>query len=258
MSRRSSQSGQAGTEVPTLTFPPIGPRGEREPPGHFRTRLHRADRLPGRPHEYTHHRSLHTVLCQETFPDDRAFILIQLLFAPDVFRVRRKRTARASPGPERTRAVMRVRRIICSERTRFPEPRGGTGPRGGGSRPQRRGAKPVRGRGSALGGVVLVHDRLRDAAPLVDLLARGPGPGADLGAALATGRAALLTARGPLGRGLAGGLDEGFERGAELGRVVAAEVDLVGGAVDPEGDRLVGLTPVEVVDEKHLHLLCHA
>src|SRR5690606_2234720 len=141
---------------------------------------------------------------------------------------------------------------ICSKRTALlvgvPE---GAILAGEDSRPQRHGVNPGRGRQSAsLGGVVFVHDRLRDAASFADLLASRPGPGADLGAALPTQRAALLAAGSTtLRRCLAGGLNKRFERSAELSRVFTTEVDLIGGTVDSEGDRLLSLTSIEVIDE---------
>jgi hypothetical protein len=43
----------------------------------------------------------------------------------------------------------------------------------------------------------------------------------------------------------------------ELARVAGTQVDLIRGAIESKRDGLGSLATVEIVDEKHLYLLCH-
>jgi hypothetical protein len=43
----------------------------------------------------------------------------------------------------------------------------------------------------------------------------------------------------------------------ELACVAGTQVDLIRGAIESKRNGLGGLAPIEIVDEKHLHLLCH-
>jgi hypothetical protein len=44
---------------------------------------------------------------------------------------------------------------------------------------------------------------------------------------------------------------------AELAGVACTEIDLIRGAIETKRDGLGSLAPVEIIDEEHLHLLCH-
>jgi hypothetical protein len=43
----------------------------------------------------------------------------------------------------------------------------------------------------------------------------------------------------------------------ELARVAGTQIDLIRGAIETKRYGLGGLAPVEIIDEEHLHLLCH-
>ena len=109
-----------------------------------------------------------------------------------------------------------------------------------------------------VGGFELGDDVGGNAAALADLVAAGLCPLADLGAALAirastSAAAALLLAAD----GFAGMLNILRELFTELGGVARTEIDLIGSAIETKRDGLSGLAPIEIVDEKHLYLLCH-
>src|SRR5690348_13878736 len=109
-------------------------------------------------------------------------------------------------------------------------------------------------------GVVRRLDLLGDAAAVVHGVAVGARPLADLGRTGRAGGAAAATrgtGRARAGRDLARVADPGRESVAQLLRILGAEVDLVGDAVERESDGLVGRAPVEVVDENYLDFLGH-
>jgi hypothetical protein len=44
---------------------------------------------------------------------------------------------------------------------------------------------------------------------------------------------------------------------AELARVACTQIDLIRGAIETKRYGLGSLAPVEIINEEHLHLLCH-
>src|SRR5450755_4707512 len=112
-------------------------------------------------------------------------------------------------------------------------------------------------------GLVLRHDVGRNAPALVDLDAFRAGPGPHIGRRGATGgdhaRTAGPATRTTTGRpaGTTSRTDVSIQGFAELLRITFAEVNLVGNAVKSERERFVSRTPVEIVDQCDLDLLCH-
>src|SRR5882724_9473535 len=110
-----------------------------------------------------------------------------------------------------------------------------------------------------MNGVVLGDDVRGNAATLIDLVAVGLRPLADSRTLLAA-RTSARPATAPL---CVSGTD--FARVfhivgkfiAELPGVTRTQVDLIGDTVETKGHGLGRLAPVEIVDEKHLHLLGH-
>jgi len=123
----------------------------------------------------------------------------------------------------------------------------------------------------SVGGVEGLDHGLGDAAAVGDLVAVLPGPGSDRRGLLAVerlrprprDRGHLLGSAAARRRasGLAGRGDVRRQRVAQRGGVVVGQVDLVAAAVEAERDRARrsgAVEVVEVVDELHVHLLCHA
>src|SRR5215469_6319582 len=104
--------------------------------------------------------------------------------------------------------------------------------------------------------LVLRDDLSGNAAPLAYLVTPLPSPRPDLGAPLATGTCPGATAPAATAT-LPRVIDVLGEIFAELACVTGTQVDLVGGAVEAERHGLVGLAPIEIIDEQHLNLLRH-
>jgi hypothetical protein len=107
--------------------------------------------------------------------------------------------------------------------------------------------------------LVLLDDSRRDAPALVDLDPTRLRPRTDIRTALTTRRCTTATPTAACGppAGLARVLHERRQRIPHLLSVGAAQIDLIGDAVERELNRLLCLPPIDVVDEALNDLLCH-
>jgi len=105
-------------------------------------------------------------------------------------------------------------------------------------------------------GFVLRDDVRRNAPALIDLVSALLRPRADLRTALAARAGA-----GPAAPGrrtcFARVLHIVGELFTKLACVAGTEIDLIRGAIKPKRYGLCSLAPIEIIDEKHLYLLCH-
>src|SRR3954453_2633731 len=110
-----------------------------------------------------------------------------------------------------------------------------------------------------MNGFVLGDDVRGNAATLIDLVAVGLRPLADSRTLLAAGASARPTAaaRGVSGTDFARVFHIVGKLIAKLSGVPRTQVDLIGDAVETKRHGLGRLAAVEIVDEKHLHLLGH-
>src|SRR5690606_7346539 len=117
-------------------------------------------------------------------------------------------------------------------------------------------------RAPLVGGLVLLHNRGRDAAALADRQALSPGPLADLGRLLAAQRtrAGPAPAPAPLGLDRACLVDEGRQSLAQRFLVLLGKINLIVDAVEAELDDVLGLHlgAVEVVNVNLANQLSHA
>src|SRR3954454_9387256 len=98
----------------------------------------------------------------------------------------------------------------------------------------------------------------RHPAPVGDVVAVRARPVPDLPGAGSVRRGSCGASPPARGRThLAAVADVAGERVAQLRRVLLVQVDLVGRAVETEGDGLRRLTPVDIVDENNVDLLGH-
>ena len=94
-----------------------------------------------------------------------------------------------------------------------------------------------------------------DATAVRNLKALLAGPLANL---LSVRRAAGTTTTGATAAAGATSLSDPFLKGlTKSSCMLVVQVDLVGDAIKGEGDGLIGLGPVDIVDEDDLSLLCH-
>src|SRR5580693_6349703 len=105
-------------------------------------------------------------------------------------------------------------------------------------------------------GFVLRNDVRGNTAALIDFVSALLGPLPDLGTALATRTSARPAAPSRSVR-FARMLQIVGKLFTELASVAGTQVDLIRGTIESKRDGLGSLATVEIVDEKHLHLLCH-
>src|SRR5262244_1924170 len=105
-------------------------------------------------------------------------------------------------------------------------------------------------------GLVLRDDVGGNTPALIDLVTALLGPCPDLGTALAA-RASTRPAAPGLRARFARVLHIVRQLFTELARVAGTQIDLIRGTIEPKRYGLGGLAPVEIIDEEHLHLLCH-
>jgi hypothetical protein len=105
-------------------------------------------------------------------------------------------------------------------------------------------------------GFVLRDDVRRNAPALIDLVSALLRPLPDLSAALTAGAGARPAP--PCRRAcFARVLDIVGKFFTKLARVARTQIDLIRGAVESKRHGLCSLASIEIVDEKHLYLLCH-
>src|SRR5260370_4001056 len=118
-------------------------------------------------------------------------------------------------------------------------------------------AKEVANTGACLvRGLVLRNDVRRNTPALIDLVSALLRPLPDLGAALAAGTSSRPAAPSR-GARFARVLHIVGKLFTELARVRRTQIDLIRGTIESKRDGLGSLATVEIVDAKHLHLLCH-
>src|SRR5690242_9110057 len=129
----------------------------------------------------------------------------------------------------------------------------GSGPAGEGS-----GAAINRDSGGCalVRGFVLRDDVGGNTTALIDLVSALLRPCPDLGTALAA-RTTARPAAPSWGARFARVLDIAGQLFAKLARVAGTQIDLIRSAIETKRDGLGSLAPVEIIDEEHLHLLCH-
>src|SRR5690625_395088 len=118
------------------------------------------------------------------------------------------------------------------------------------------GTSPGAGCSGAVSLLVRLADGSGDAAAVGDLEALPAGPFTDA-CGLAGAAAGAAGAPGATTAHTACLLDPGGQVGAQLGRVLRGQVDLVGDAVEGEAHGLVRLGAIGVIDELHIGLSCH-
>src|SRR6516225_2853933 len=104
--------------------------------------------------------------------------------------------------------------------------------------------------------LVLRDDVGGNTPALIDLVTALLRPCPDLGTALAARTGTRPAAPGRSAR-FARVLHIVGKLFTELARVAGTQIDLIRGAIESKRDSLGSLAPIEIVDEKHLHLLCH-